>query len=360
MKKLQLFIIFFIFFLLNSSRAFAEDSLLLHINFNDDFKDNSKNNQKIYLSGNVQIVGNGVEQNCAKFDKGNLTIKADSNFYLGNSFTISCWIKADDALEQSLVNGSLISKNNYGDSEFDLFLKGTNSLNFSRLYSSDLRGNIEFKGLYLGEKWSHIAISSDGKSFFLYVDGVLKKTEIIKSDLGKIVNSNNNILIGKNYLDDFFYGYMDELKIYNYKLSDNQIKSDFDKIKVASNKIKLKIGDKNLYLNDVPKEIDEGRGTTPVIKNGRTLVPIRSIIESMNGNVVWQEKEKKIDVNLKDKKISLWIDKNYIEVNGMKKEIDVSPTIINDRTMIPIRIVSENLGATVEWKEIYGEVIITF
>ena len=116
----------------------------------------------------------------------------------------------------------------------------------------------------------------------------------------------------------------------------------------------LTIGNPYLSVNLVPQEIDPGRGTTPVIRNGRTLVPIRAIVEAFGGSVSWDATERKVTVSLGSTNIELWIDKSNAKVNSIDASIDpdnfkVVPEIINGRTMLPLRFVAESLGCDVHW-----------
>jgi len=111
----------------------------------------------------------------------------------------------------------------------------------------------------------------------------------------------------------------------------------------------MQINNPIMTVNGIEKEIDEGRGTTPVIINNRTLVPIRAIIEEMGGSVSWEQNTQKISLSLSDKTIVLTIDSTTAYVNNEAKILDTSPTIINERTMLPIRFISENLGYNVDW-----------
>ncbi|MEF3245435.1 MAG: copper amine oxidase N-terminal domain-containing protein, partial [Caldisericaceae bacterium] len=122
------------------------------------------------------------------------------------------------------------------------------------------------------------------------------------------------------------------------------------KIVCGSIIIVLKIGDLNFTVNGVKNTLD----SPPVIKNGRTLLPIRAIIESLGGSVGWDATEKKVAVSLGSKTIELWIGKSTAKVNGVNKPIDkdnskVVPEIINGRTMLPLRFVAESLGCDVQW-----------
>jgi hypothetical protein len=122
----------------------------------------------------------------------------------------------------------------------------------------------------------------------------------------------------------------------------------------------LQIDNPYMKVNGSEKEIDPGKGTAPVIVSGRTLVPIRAIIESMGGTIDWYSPERKVTVQQNGSLIELWIGKTTTRVNGVSKITDVAPNIINERTMLPLRFVSENLGCDVKWHENTKEVTISF
>ena len=121
----------------------------------------------------------------------------------------------------------------------------------------------------------------------------------------------------------------------------------------------MQINNPIMTVNGIEKEIDEGRGTTPIIINNRTLVPIRAIIEEMGGYVSWEQNTQKISLSLSDKTIALTIDSTTAYVNNEAKILDTSPAIINERTMLPIRFISENLGYSVDWDGAQQLIIIS-
>lgn len=125
----------------------------------------------------------------------------------------------------------------------------------------------------------------------------------------------------------------------------------------AKNFIILQVNNPSIFLNNEKKELDPGRDTTPVEKDGRTLVPIRSIIEAIGGTVAWNEADHKTTITARNKKIELTIGNADILVDGEKVKGDAAPEVINDRTMLPARIVMENLGCTVQWNP-DGQLII--
>ena len=103
------------------------------------------------------------------------------------------------------------------------------------------------------------------------------------------------------------------------------------------------------FTNEGKKQNIDSTGTVTVIVDGRTLVPIRAIIEGMGGKVDWDEKNKKITLTYYSDKIELTLEKTKAYLNGSSKTLDVAPKSINNRTMLPIRFVSENFGCDVEW-----------
>jgi len=111
----------------------------------------------------------------------------------------------------------------------------------------------------------------------------------------------------------------------------------------------LQINNPYMTVNSQSREIDPGRGTVPVIVSGRTLLPIRSVIEAVGGSVGWNGSERKVTIQTSTGTIELWIDNEKTRVNGITQTTDVAPRIINDRTMLPLRFIAENLGFNVEW-----------
>ena len=114
--------------------------------------------------------------------------------------------------------------------------------------------------------------------------------------------------------------------------------------------ITLQVGQPNSSVNGVDQEIDPGMGTAPVIVNGRTFVPIRSIIESMGGTISWNGQEQKVSISLNNNIIELTIGSLQASVNGDTKTLEAAPFISSTgRTMLPLRFITENLGSEVAW-----------
>ena len=91
--------------------------------------------------------------------------------------------------------------------------------------------------------------------------------------------------------------------------------------------------------------------TPPVIENDRTLVPMRFLFEQMGAEVSWDGTTRTAVVEKESDEISFSIDNTTAIVNNVEKSMDVPARLINEKTMIPLRFLSEELGYQVEWDE---------
>lgn len=117
--------------------------------------------------------------------------------------------------------------------------------------------------------------------------------------------------------------------------------------------IAIKVDGRTLTFREEP---------VPVVLNDRTYVPVRRVLETMGAKVSWNKENRTVTVTSADNVtvVVLTIDSPEIEVYTFTSVIhadknivvsDVSPIILNDRTMLPIRVIAEALGADVEYDE---------
>jgi hypothetical protein len=95
----------------------------------------------------------------------------------------------------------------------------------------------------------------------------------------------------------------------------------------------------------------------PIIKDGRTLVPLRAIFEALGMNVEWDQNTQSVTANKDNVIIKLQINNYNASVGNTKDEsittvLDVAPQIINDRTLVPVRFIGEASGADVFWNQL--------
>ncbi|MBQ9518720.1 MAG: copper amine oxidase N-terminal domain-containing protein [Firmicutes bacterium] len=86
-----------------------------------------------------------------------------------------------------------------------------------------------------------------------------------------------------------------------------------------------------------------------ITAEGRTIVPLRVISETLGADVVWEQEEKKVIAEKDGRILELKIGEKFIYNDGEAMEIDSPAQIINGRTMVPVRVVSESFGCVVDW-----------
>lgn len=97
----------------------------------------------------------------------------------------------------------------------------------------------------------------------------------------------------------------------------------------------------------------------PTIVNDRTMVPVRFIAEALGGMVEWHEDIQTAYIVYQDNMVEVPIQSTTIHVNGEAKTIDTPSQIIADRTMIPLRAVAEGLGLDVSFDSTTRVITIT-
>lgn len=105
----------------------------------------------------------------------------------------------------------------------------------------------------------------------------------------------------------------------------------------------------SVTVNGVKLEFTDN--VTPFIdeQSERTLVPMRDIFEAVGAVVQWDESTQTV-IAVKDSSfVTLQIGSEKAFVNSEEKQLDVKALIKDDRTFVPLRFVSEALGAEVEW-----------
>jgi len=120
-------------------------------------------------------------------------------------------------------------------------------------------------------------------------------------------------------------------------------------VSLAASEITIKVNNKNIS-SDV----------TPFIKSGTTYVPVRFVADALNvDSVTWNSDTKSVTIKNSNSTILLFINKDYAYVNNEYKNLANNALISNSRTFVPIRFVSEVLGATVDWDEDNSTVLIS-
>ena len=88
---------------------------------------------------------------------------------------------------------------------------------------------------------------------------------------------------------------------------------------------------------------------SPVIKNGRLLVPMSAIFQALGAEVSWDAASRTVTAAADGKRIILTIGQSVATVDGTSITLDAAATIENSRTMVPLRFIAEALDAEVVW-----------
>lgn len=111
-----------------------------------------------------------------------------------------------------------------------------------------------------------------------------------------------------------------------------------------------------LFINSKAIQLDQ----QPIIKKNRLLVPLRGVFEAMGSTVSFDPKLNTISIIKDSYQITLKPNSSIAYINNKKITLDQSAIIANKRTMVPLRFISESIGAKVKWTASTKSVDINF
>jgi hypothetical protein len=130
---------------------------------------------------------------------------------------------------------------------------------------------------------------------------------------------------------------------------------------VDESKVELRIDNTQAKVNDKVQTLD----AAPFILNSRTVVPLRFIGEALGAEIGWDNNQRMVSYKLGDEILYFWIDKKDAKVVigpffAKTIPLEAAPVIRNGRSFVPVRVVSELLGAKVGWEGSTRTVSIDF
>ena len=92
-----------------------------------------------------------------------------------------------------------------------------------------------------------------------------------------------------------------------------------------------------------------GFDVPPIIEDGSTLVPMRFLFEQMGADVEWDSETQTATATIDNKAVTFSIDNVNARINNKPAKMDVPARLVNGKTMVPLRFLSENMGYDVDW-----------
>lgn len=112
----------------------------------------------------------------------------------------------------------------------------------------------------------------------------------------------------------------------------------------------------DIRVNDIRLSFD----SDPYITEGRTIIPVRAIVEVLGAqDVVWNQELKEVTIMLDDKILKMIIGQKEYNLDGEIYSMDVAASIVNNRTMVPLRVVAESFDCDVKWNNDFRTIEIT-
>lgn len=216
----------------SAADAEADTGLVAHYKFDGDLKDSSGKENNGSQEGSEIIFVDAKSGKGAKFDGASyITVEDNDSLDLEKDFSIAVWIYKEEPQGENNWSPVLAKGEEEIASEntpYALYYDCSGLRPCIRLNNLDLWEEIAVHELRISnQRWHHLAVTKSGTSVKFYVDGVLKSAQSCEAEI--LMASPGKLLIGANIADwnAFFKGIMDDLRIYNRALSNEEIKSIF-------------------------------------------------------------------------------------------------------------------------------------
>ncbi|HEY5341278.1 MAG TPA: copper amine oxidase N-terminal domain-containing protein [Candidatus Aquilonibacter sp.] len=114
-----------------------------------------------------------------------------------------------------------------------------------------------------------------------------------------------------------------------------------------SGQIPILFNDHHVYTK--PDVLKQGRVLAALVKNGTVLIPLRSMFEQMGATVSYDAASKTVTVTKPGSEVKVTVGKPEVVINGESRPLDVPPMMWHGSVLVPVRVISEGMGAYVLW-----------
>ncbi len=114
-----------------------------------------------------------------------------------------------------------------------------------------------------------------------------------------------------------------------------------------SGSVPILYNDHHVYSK--PDVLKQGRVLAALVKGGTLLIPLRSMFEQMGATVSYDAGSKTATVSKPGSEVKVTVGKSEVMINGESRPLDVPPIIYQGNVLVPVRVISEGMGAYVQW-----------
>jgi hypothetical protein len=114
-----------------------------------------------------------------------------------------------------------------------------------------------------------------------------------------------------------------------------------------SGQIPILFNDHHVYTK--PDTLKQGRVLAALVKGGTVLIPLRSMFEQMGASVSYDAASKTVTVSKPGSEVKVTVGKPEVVINGESRPLDVPPMMWHGSVLVPVRVISEGMGAYVQW-----------
>lgn len=177
-------------------------------------------------------------------------------------------------------------------------------------------------------------------------DTATTSSEDQKSMKEKIRNENQNATMNSDAKEAI-------IKQKRERIRSQYTEEEMEAVNAAAEKIRKEnpdakvLGFDSIVSDDAEFKFD----TPPVIKGGRTLVPVRAITEGFGAELAYDQEEQVVTITKGDTVIELALGSSTATVNGQEVQMDTNVNLVNNRTYVPLRFVLETFKLNVSWDE---------
>ena len=125
-----------------------------------------------------------------------------------------------------------------------------------------------------------------------------------------------------------------------------------------SGQIPILFNDHHVYSK--PDTLKQGRVLAALVRGGTILIPLRSMFEQMGASVSYDPASKTVDVSKAGADVKVTVGKPEVNINGESRPLDVPPEIYQGTVLVPIRVISEGMGAYVQWVPSQRVVVVRY